>query len=119
VLLEHPDATGAATPTVLGLHRLSVASSGDYRRWFEHDGERFSHTIDPRDGRPIRHGLAAVTVVHAECLRADAWSTALGVLGPVAGRALADRLGLAALFVVRRDEAFEEHASAAFEALLR
>ncbi|MEP6504604.1 MAG: FAD:protein FMN transferase [Betaproteobacteria bacterium] len=119
VLLEHPDAEAGDTQTVLALHGLSVASSGDYRRWFEHGGERFSHTIDPRDGLPIRHGLAAVTVVHAECMLADAWSTALGVLGAVVGLALADRLGLAALFVVRRDGGFEEHVSAAFDALLQ
>jgi thiamine biosynthesis lipoprotein len=119
VMLEHPDPTRQDTQTVLALHGLSVASSGDYRRWFEHDGVRFGHTIDPRDGLPIRHGLAAVTVVHAQCMLADAWSTALGVLGVDAGLALADRQGLAALFVVRRADGFEEHVSTAFDALLQ
>ncbi len=117
VMLEHPAGDAHPTQTVLALHGLAVASSGDYRRWFEHAGERYSHTIDPRDGLPIRHGVAGVTVVHAECMLADAWSTALGVLGVAAGLALADRLGLAALFVVRRAGGFEEHMSAAFEAL--
>ena len=118
VQLEHPDARPGGQPTLLALHGLSVATSGDYRRWFEHGGARYSHTIDPRDGLPIRHGLACVTVIHAQCMLADAWSTALNVLGPVDGPALADRLDLAARFVVRRDTLFEERSSAAFDRLL-
>ena len=118
VQLEHPGGDARAA-TLLALHGLSVATSGDYRRWFEHDGKRYSHTIDPRDGRPIRHGLASVTVLHADCMRADAWSTALNVLGPDAGPVLANRLGLAARFLVRDGDAFTERRSAAFDALLR
>ena len=72
-----------------------------------------------RDGRPIRHGVASVTVIHADCMRADAWSTALGVLGPDAGLALANRLGLAARLLVRGGDGFAERRSAAFDALLR
>ena len=119
VQLEHPDASAQAPQTLLALHGLSVATSGDYRRWFEHAGARYSHTIDPRDGLPIRHGVASVTVLHAQCMLADAWSTALNVLGPDAGPALADELGLAACFVVRRDGGFEERTSAAFDRLLQ
>jgi thiamine biosynthesis lipoprotein len=119
VELEHPEAAADAGQTLLALHGLSVATSGDYRRWFEHAGTRYSHSIDPRDGRPIRHGLASVTVIHAQCMLADAWSTALNVLGPDAGRALADRLGLAARFLLRRGAGIEERTSAAFDDLLR
>ncbi len=119
VQLEHPEPALAPADTLLALHGLSVATSGDYRRWYEHDGARLSHTIDPRDGLPIRHGVASVSVIHAQCMLADAWSTALGVLGAGQGLALANRLGLAALFVVRRDGGFEDVASAAFEALLQ
>jgi len=118
VQLEHPDGDDRGERTLLALHGLSVATSGDYRRWFEHGGTRYSHTIDPRDGRPIRHGLAAVTVIHADCMRADAWSTALSVLGPEDGVALADRLGLAARLLVREADGFVERRSAAFDALL-
>lgn len=120
VQLEQPDGDGGEQ-TLVALHGLSVATSGDYRRWFVHGGRRFSHTIDPRDGLPIRHGLASVTVLQADCMRADAWSTALNVLGPDAGLELANRLGLAARFLVR-DEAGDglaERRSVAFDALLQ
>ena len=121
VRLEHPDPNPelSGDDTLLALHGLAVATSGDYRRWFEHDGTRYSHTIDPRDGLPIRHGLAAVTVIHPQCMLADAWSTALDVLGPDAGPALATRLGLAARFIVRHEARFEERTSAAFDSLLQ
>jgi thiamine biosynthesis lipoprotein len=119
VQLEHPDPHSCDAPALLALQGLSVATSGNYRRFFEHDGRRYSHTVDPRDGLPIHHGLASVTVIHAECMLADAWSTALGVLGPDAGPALADRLGLAARFIVRGGDAFEERASAAWQRFLQ
>ena len=119
VQLEEPAPDAAAATTLLALHGLSVATSGDYRRWFEHDGTRYSHTIDPRDGRPVRHGLASVTVIHASCMQADAWSTALNVLGPDDGLALARRLGLAARFVVRQGTGFDERTSPAFDRFLQ
>jgi thiamine biosynthesis lipoprotein len=117
VELEAPQAGAALTETRVALHGLAVATSGDYRRGFEADGRHFSHTLDPRSGWPVAHGLASVTVLHAECMLADAWSTALTVLGHEAGRRLADRENLAALFVVRTPEGFEEHLSAALAAL--
>jgi thiamine biosynthesis lipoprotein len=100
VALEHIEQGGRAE-LVLALHGLAVATSGDYRRYFERDGRRYAHTIDPRSGMPISNDLASVTVVHAQCMAADAWSTALTVLGPEEGLALAERQGLAARFVAR------------------
>jgi thiamine biosynthesis lipoprotein len=98
-----PAASADASPAelVLALHGLAVATSGDYRRYFELDGRRYSHTIDPRSGMPIANELASVTVVHAQCMAADAWSTALTVLGPEQGLRMAERQGLAARFVAR------------------
>jgi thiamine biosynthesis lipoprotein len=130
VVLEHPDGDGipAATAsrgglaeTVLALHGLSVATSGDYRRYFEIDGRRHAHTVDPRTGWPVSHALASVSVVHADCMLADAWSTALTVMGVERGLAEADARGLAARFVVRDaapGSGFTEHLSQPFAALL-
>jgi len=103
VMLEQ--VPGAETDElVLALHGLSVATSGDYRRYFEMNGQRYSHTIDPRSGMPIANELASVTVVHAQCMAADAWSTALTVLGSREGLRLAELQGLAARFVVRQGD---------------
>lgn len=101
-----PTAPGVAPmrPTRLALHGLSVATSGDYRRAYAHGGAAFAHTIDPRHGRPVSHGLASVSVVHAECMWADAWSTALCVLGLEQGLALASEHCIAALFVQREPD---------------
>lgn len=119
-----PDAGQAmAEPAslVLALHGLAVATSGDYRRYFELDGQRYSHTIDPRSGMPIANNLASVTVVHPQCMAADAWSTALTVLGVEQGLAMAERQGLAARFVERSADAgggFTEHMTSHFSGML-
>lgn len=111
VMLEQVDGA-AMDELVLALHGLSVATSGDYRRYFDMHGRRYSHTIDPRSGMPIANDLASVTVVHAQCMAADAWSTALTVLGCRDGLHLAELQGLAARFVVRQaDGGFTEYLS--------
>ncbi|MGM0701886.1 MAG: FAD:protein FMN transferase [Pseudomonadota bacterium] len=99
---------------VVPLHDISVATSGDYRNFFEEEGQRYSHTLDPRSGRPITHGLASVTVAHPSNAWADAWATALTVLGEDEGMALARREGLAVLMLVRRGDAWESWVSPAF-----
>lgn len=91
-----------------------VATSGDYRNYFEHDGQRFSHTIDPRSGRPIDHALASVTVIDSAAMAADAWATALLVLGPVDGPVVAERDGLAAHFVIRGREGLADRYTRSF-----
>ena len=112
------DNAGHPAEMMLALHGLSVATSGDYRRFF-HDGTaRYSHTIDPRSGMPIANQLASVTVVHAECMAADAWSTALTVLGVEAGMALAEQQGLAARFLQRDGHGYREFLSSQMLAML-
>ena len=69
-----------ATPTVAALHGLSIATSGDYRRYFDHGSARASHTLDPRSGYPIANDVASCTVLHPRCMAADAFSTAITVL---------------------------------------
>nr|WP_240990333.1 FAD:protein FMN transferase [Cupriavidus taiwanensis] len=120
VALEAPPGAGGddARQTLVALHGLSVATSGDYRRYFDSDGRRYAHTIDPRTGYPASHALASVTVIHPQCMLADALSTALTVLGPDAGMAHARRHGIAARFLVRTADGFLEHLSPAFAAML-
>jgi len=93
---------------------MAVATSGDYRKFFEKNGRRYSHTIDPVTGGPVGHGLASVTVLHPSAAMADALATGLTVLGPDRGAAWAEEHGLAALFLVRAGEQFREIASSAF-----
>lgn len=124
VALEQPPSTNDAEPAVLppliALHGLAVASSGDYRRSFSHAGRRYAHTLDPRSGYPLSTAPAAVSVVHAECMLADAWSTALTVLGIEAGLALAETRGLAARFLVRDGASVDlcEYVSPAWQEML-
>lgn len=94
----------------------AVATSGDYRKFrLAADGTRLSHEIDPRDGRPIRHALASVTVLAPTCGRADALATALMVLGPEAGLALVERLpDVEAYFLVREPAGFRALQSSGF-----
>ena len=105
----------------LPLGDRALATSGDYRNYYERDGARLSHTLDPRTGRPIAHRLASVSVISQDCMSADGWATALNVLGPEAGFALAKARGLPALFITRRADGagFEVRETAAFTALRR
>ncbi|MGE0716237.1 MAG: FAD:protein FMN transferase [Alphaproteobacteria bacterium] len=114
VALERPPGIENAVESVAVLHGLAVATSGDYRRFFEAGGSRYAHTIDPRSGRPAADPPAAVSVLHASCMTADALSTALTVLGVEAGMAFARDRGIAALFVTRRGE----HMTPALAAML-
>ncbi|MFC4521837.1 FAD:protein FMN transferase [Cupriavidus pinatubonensis] len=120
VQLETPPdgAVAAQEQTLVAMYGLSVATSGDYWRFFDSEGRRYAHTIDPRTGYPASHALASVTVLHTECMMADALSTALTVLGPQAGMEHARRHGIAARFLVRTPGGFDEHLSPAFAAML-
>lgn len=118
VAVRWPGYADGAGP-VIALHNQAIATSGDDFRYFESGGRRYSHTLDPRTGAPIHHELASVTVLHAHAIEADAWATALAVLGPDDGVALARRKGLAALFVAREGDGFVAHPTPAFmEALV-
>ena len=95
-----------------------MATSGDYRNFYELAGRRIHHEIDPRTRAPAAHRLASVTVVHPQCREADALATALFVLGPEAGLAWARARQLAALFVLREPgSGLRDLATPAFDAL--
>jgi thiamine biosynthesis lipoprotein len=115
VAIERPDSELRGIHEVVPLRDIALATSGDYRNYYEVDGRRISHTIDPRTARPIEHALASVSVLHRDAVHADALATALNVLGPDAGYALAEREGLAAYFIVRgQDGRFTSRETPAF-----
>lgn len=99
--IERPFDGPPSIQRVVELTDAALATSGDYRNFFEHEGRRYSHTIDPRTGYPVDHGLASVSVVAESCVRADALATALEVLGPNEGLALAQEQGWAVLLITR------------------
>ena len=109
------DASADYPPRVLALDDLAVATSGDRWHHYEYDGNSYSHTLDPRQHAPVTNAAAAVTVVHREAMHADAWATALTVMGAHAGLAFAEAHGLAARFVQRSGNGLVETLSPAFQ----
>ena len=114
IAVEVPSTTGRSVQRIVALGDRAMATSGDYRNYFEQDGVRFCHIIDPRTGRPVSHRLASVSVLADNCMEADALATALFVLGDEAGMELATSQNLPVLFVVRSDHGFLEIPSPAF-----
>jgi thiamine biosynthesis lipoprotein len=118
VAIERPQAAGRSVARVVPLRDQAMATSGDYRNFREVNGERLTHILDPRSGRPVHHALASVTVFDALAVRADALSTALMVMGPDEAQVFAGRQGIPALFLIRLpDGSFEERHSQAFNVL--
>ena len=85
----------------LAVTNVGIATSGDYRNFFEHEGRRYSHLINPLTGYPIQHDLVSVTVVHGSAMMADAWATALTVMGSTQALAVAEQRDLA-VYLLRR-----------------
>ena len=112
--LEKPDTRGRALQAVIVLVDEAVATSGDYRNFFQSGSARFSHTINPKSGRPVEHQLATVSVRAESCMEADAWATAILVMGPVDGYNWAEDQGVSALLIERKKESFVERATTAW-----
>ncbi len=108
VALEKPEYGRREVFASLELADTAIATSGDYRHWRERDGQRYSHTLDPHSGAPLHNGIASVTVLAGSCLYADAWATALMVLGVERGARLAREQGLGAVFLLREGERIRE-----------
>ncbi|CNH33589.1 thiamine biosynthesis lipoprotein [Yersinia thracica] len=120
IAIEKPIAGSTqSTQEIIEPGRMAIATSGDYRNYFEQNGVRYSHTIDPETGRPINHRLVSITVLDPSCMTADGLSTGLGVLGPERGMALANLLGIPVFMIVKTDEGFEEHSSESFKPYLQ
>ena len=118
--IETPAPGAQGLQDVANVSNAGMATSGDYRNFFEQDGVRYSHIIDPTTGRPITHRTVSATVVTENAMLADAWATGMLTLGRERGLAIAESLDLAVLFIDQAtDGTFTEVASSPFKALLR
>jgi thiamine biosynthesis lipoprotein len=118
IAVEEPSTGERKIYGIMQLDNQGVATSGDYRNYFEIDGQHYSHTIDPRTGRSVDHDLASVTVIARTSMHADAMATALLVAGPDAGLKLAQQQGIAAYFIIKSDDGFTATATEPFQEYL-
>lgn len=106
--IQSPSTVEQSVQKRLYLTDIAMATSGDYRNYFEQEGVRYSHTIDPRTGRPITHQLASVTVISSTCMLADAYATAIMVLGPTKGMEFANKNNIAIFMIIKEGDKFTE-----------
>jgi FAD:protein FMN transferase len=115
--IEKPDAGRRVVEMVVPISDLGAATSGDYRNFFEQEGVRYSHIIDPTSGRPITHRTTSVTVVSNTAMMADGLATALLATGAKRGMDIAEENNIAALFIVHDGDGFVTRSTSAFEKL--
>ena len=118
VAIEKPLPEARSVQQIISIGDNAIATSGDYRNYFEEDGVRYSHLINPKTGYPITHNLLAVTVVASRCIEADGLATALIVMGSEEGIKLAEEQDIAALFITKEGEEFVEYQSTEFRRLV-
>lgn len=99
IAIEAPDILERKVFAVVNANDIGMATSGDYRNFFEEEGQRYSHTIDPRTGVPVNHTLGSVTVLHPSVMQADGFATAINVMGPEQGYEFALQYDIAAYLI--------------------
>lgn len=114
--IEKPLTERRIVERIVELSGESLGTSGDYRHFFEIDGIRYPHTIDPRTGKPVRHNLTSVTLMTDSCMAADGYATAVMVLGPEEGYNWLVERDIPGLLFLREGDTFIERATPAFEA---
>jgi thiamine biosynthesis lipoprotein len=119
IAIEKPITSERTVQQVIIPKNNAVATSGDYRNYFEVEGKRFSHIIDPDTGNPINHKLVSVTVIHPSSMTADGLSTALMVMGTDKGMEFAVKNDIAALFVTKTENGFSEQFTLKFKPYLK
>ena len=117
--IETPDVGAQHLQRTVPLNDHAMATSGNYRNFYVMGGRTVGHTIDPRDGEPVDHNGASVSVIHESCMMADGMATVLMVMGPEEGYAWAVANDVAAMFVVHDGEGFVERLTPAFAELAR
>lgn len=112
--IEEPSEQARRVNKIVAMDRQAMATSGDYRNYYESEGQRYSHTIDPSTGKPVTNTLASVTVIADDSMTADALATAFTVMGYEQAMSLATRENIPAYFIVRGDGGFDTHQAPAF-----
>jgi thiamine biosynthesis lipoprotein len=118
IAIESPLSNTRAIQKVINIRDMALATSGDYRNYFEKEGVRYSHTINPKTGKPITHKLASVTVLHKNCMMADGLATMFMVMGPESALKYASENNLAIFMLVKSESGFIELSSQPFTQLL-
>ena len=114
IAIEKPSALERAPYKAIPLRNMGMATSGDYRNYFEKEGKRYSHTLDPTTGYPIAHNVASVTVIAESTMFADGVATAINVMGLEDGMAMAEANNIAVLVIIKSGAGFSEHLSSSF-----
>ncbi|MBV2130664.1 FAD:protein FMN transferase [Rheinheimera sp. SM2107] len=118
VAIEKPEAGNRAVQRIITPGDMAIATSGDYRNYFEQDGVRYSHLIDPRTAEPVRHRTVSSTIIHPSSMTADGYATALHIMNAEEALRFANQHQLAALIIVKTDDGFRELVSDAFKPFL-
>ncbi|TMX31976.1 FAD:protein FMN transferase [Vibrio sp. Hep-1b-8] len=115
IAIEKPSVEERAIQEIIEPGDMAVATSGDYRNYFERDGVRYSHIINPATGKPINHKVVSVTVLDASSMTADGLATGLMVLGEEQGMKIAEQNNIPVFMIVKTEEGFKELASSAYK----
>ncbi|VUS89396.1 FAD:protein FMN transferase [Klebsiella spallanzanii] len=118
VAIQKPTDRENAVQAIVDINGHGISTSGSYRNYYELDGKRISHVIDPQTGRPIDHKLVSVTVIAPTALEADGWDTGLMVLGPEKAQDVVREQGLAVYMIVKDGDGFKTWMSPQFRAFL-
>jgi len=118
IAIEKPETQQRSVQKIISIGNNAVATSGDYRNYYEQDGIRYSHLINPNSGYPINHNLVSVTVIHPSSMTADGLATALNVMGKDKALALAQTYDLAVLLITKEKDGFTEYTSEKFVQLV-
>ncbi|MEZ9230430.1 FAD:protein FMN transferase [Vibrio amylolyticus] len=119
IAIEKPSVDERAIQLVVEPGDMAIATSGDYRNYYERDGIRYSHIINPTTGKPMDNKVVSVTVIDSSSMTADGLATGLMVLGEEVGMDVAEEHNIPTYMIVKTDTGFEEFTSSAFESYLK
>lgn len=115
IAVEKPVENERAVQEILQVGNMAIATSGDYRNYFDENGVRYSHLINPKTGRPIDNHVVSVTVIASSCMTADAYATTFSVMGEDESIALANQENIPVMLIVKTKDGFIEYKSKTFE----